>query len=251
MTFDLLHLALLMIAGIAAGFVNTVAGGGSVFTVPALMLLGMPADIANGTNRIGVLMQSVAGVRGFRQRGMLDQSALLPIAAPTVAGSLIGSLVASYLPPDILKPVLLGTMLAMTLLVVLKPSTFPATGEQPFSITEKPAAMGWLFAAGLYGGFVQAGVGFILLAALAGILRYDLVRANALKMACTLVFGAIALAVFALRGQVLWIPGLIVGVATIIGVQLSVRFAISAQQKTLKWIFLGMAMTVCVAALLK
>lgn len=248
--YDLLHITLLVIAGIAAGFVNTVAGGGSVFTVPALMLLGMPADIANGTNRVGVLMQSAAGVWGFRNRGKLDQSALMPIAVPTVAGSLIGALVASYLPPAILKPVLLGTMLAMTLLVVLKPSTFPASGEHPFTIKEKPSASLWLFAAGLYGGFVQAGVGFILLAALAGILRYDLVRANALKMACTLIFGAIALAVFAVRDQVLWLPGLIVGVSTIIGVQLSVRFAIGAQQKTLKWIFLAMAVTVCIAALL-
>lgn len=251
MQIDLLHFLLLVASGIAAGFVNTMAGGGSVFTVPALMLLGMPADVANGTNRIGVLMQSVAGVRGFRKYDKLDQSALLPILLPTVTGSLLGSLVASYLPPDILKPVLLGTMLAMTLLVVLRPSTFPTTAEQPFTISEKPAASVWLFVAGIYGGFVQAGVGFILLTALAGVLRYDLVRANALKMACTLVFSAVALTVFVVRDQVLWIPGLIVGVATIIGVQLSVKFAIGAQQKTLKWIFLGMALLVCVAALLK
>lgn len=249
MQIDVLHFILLVASGIAAGFVNTVAGGGSVFTVPALMLLGIPADIANGTNRIGVLMQSVAGVRGFRQHGMLDQPALVPILVPTVAGSLLGSLVASYLPADILKPVLLGTMLAMTLIVVLKPSTFPSETEKPFTPQQKPIAYGWLFAAGLYGGFIQAGVGFILLTALAGVLRYDLVRANALKMACTMVFGAVALLVFVVRDQVLWIPGLIVGVATIIGVQLSVRFAIGAQQKTLKWIFLGMAITVCVAAM--
>lgn len=248
---DLLHVSLLVLAGVAAGFVNTIAGGGSVFTVPALMLLGMPADVANGTNRVGVLLQSLAGVRGFRNQGMLDQTALLPIVMPAVSGSLIGALVASYLPPAILKPVLLGTMLAMTLLVVLKPSTFPAAGERPFTLAEKPAARFWLFMAGLYGGFVQAGVGFILLAALAGILRYDLIRANALKMACTVVFGGVSLAVFVLRDQVLWLPGLIVGVATIIGVQLSVRFAIGAQQKTLKWIILGMAVIVCVAALLR
>lgn len=251
MQIDLLHLVLLVASGIAAGFVNTMAGGGSVFTVPALMLLGMPADVANGTNRIGVLMQSVAGVRGFRKHGKLDQSALLPILLPTVAGSLLGSLVASYLPLDILKPVLLGTMLAMTLLIVLRPSTFPAPTEQPFAISDKPVASVWLFMAGIYGGFVQAGVGFILLTALTGVLRYDLVRANALKMACTLVFSVVALAVFIVQDLVLWIPGLIVGVATIIGVQLSVKFAIGAQQKTLKWIFLGMALLVCVAALLK
>ena len=98
---------------------------------------------------------------------------------------------------------------------------------------------------------MQAGVGFILLTALAGVLRYDLLRANALKMMCTLVFSIVALGVFIYQDQVMWIPGLIVGLGSIVGVQLSVKFAISAQQKTLKWILLGMAMLVCAAALLK
>lgn len=241
----------LLVAGIAAGFINTVAGGGSIFTLPALMLLGMPADVANGTNRIGVLLQSAAGVRGFSQHGKLDRAAVLPIVLPTVAGAVAGSVASSHVPPALLKPILLGTMLAMTLLIVLRPATFPPAHSQPFSLREKPAAQVWLLLAGLYGGFVQAGVGFILLTALAGILRYDLVRANALKMACTLVFGAVALLVFALRGQVEWLPGLVVGLATIVGVRLSVRFAVGAHQRTLKWIFLAMAVLVCGAALLK
>ena len=242
---------LLVAAGVAAGFVNAVAGGGSVFTVPALMLLGMPADLANGTNRVGVVMQSVAGVRGFKQHGMLDEAALWPILLPTVVGSLLGALAASLVPATTLKPILLGSMLLMTALVVLRPATFPATHETPSTLRERPAAYAWLFAAGLYGGFVQAGVGFILLTALAGVLRYDLVRANALKMACTLVFGAAALLVFVWRGQVSWLPGLIVGLSTMVGVKLSVRFAVKAKQATLKWIFLGMACVVCIAALLR
>jgi len=248
---DTLYIVLLIVSGIVAGFVNTVAGGGSIFTLPALMLLGMPADIANGTNRIGVFLQSLAGVRGFRLHGKLDQKAIMPILLPTVAGSLIGSWVASVIPVEVLKPVLLGTMIAMTLLIVLKPGTLPAVDEQILTLKEKPIVNLWLFLAGLYGGFVQAGVGFILLTALAGVLRYDLVRANALKMLCTLVFGGVALLVFIVQGQVLWVPGLILGASTIIGVQLSVRFAISAKQQTLKWILLGMALLVCVAALIK
>lgn len=246
-----LELIALIVSGIIAGFVNTLAGGGSIFTLPALMLLGMPADVANGTNRVGVFLQSVAAVRGFKRHGKLETQAIVPILVPTVIGSLVGSLVASYLPVDILKPVLIFTMITMTLVIVLKPNSIPADGETPLSLKESPAGVIWLFVAGLYGGFVQAGVGFILIAALAGALRYDLVRANALKMVCTLVFGTVALAVFVVRDQVQWIPGLIMGVATIIGVQLSVRFAVSAQQNTLKWILLGMSLLVCVAALFK
>lgn len=251
MDIDALHLFLLITSGIAAGFVNTIAGGGSIFTLPALILLGMPADVANGTNRVGVLMQSLAAVRGFDRHNKLDHGAILPIVLPTIIGALIGSLVASEIPADVLKPVLLGTMMAMTLLIVLKPGTIPVQEETVMTLQQRPSAIAWLFLAGLYGGFVQAGVGFILLTALAGVLRYDLLRANALKMMCTLVFSVVALTIFILQDQVLWIPGLIVGIGSIIGVQLSVRFAISAQQKTLKWILLGMAMLVCTAALLK
>lgn len=251
MDIDAFHLILLVVSGVAAGFVNTIAGGGSIFTLPALILLGMPADVANGTNRVGVLMQSLTAVRGFDRHNKLDRGSVVPIVLPTIIGALAGSSVASIIPAEVLKPILLGTMMAMTLLIVLKPGTIPMEDETVLTLKQRPSAVAWLFLAGLYGGFVQAGVGFILLTALAGVLRYDLLRANALKMMCTLVFSVVALGVFIVQDQVMWIPGLIVGLGSIVGVQLSVKFAISAQQKTLKWILLGMAMLVCVAALFK
>ena len=102
--------------------------------------------------------------------------------------------------------------------------------------------------AGVYGGFVQAGVGFILILALAGGLRYDLVRTNALKMVCTAVFSVVALTVFILRDQVLWIPGLILAIGTVAGAWLSVRFAISVKQNTLKWILFVMVTITCTVA---
>ncbi len=250
MDYSALYLILLVISGILAGFINTIAGGGSIFTLPALMLMGMPADVANGTNRVGVVIQSLAGVREFHQQDKLDKSALLPILAPTVLGALLGSTAASLVPVAILKPILLGTIMTMTLLIVLKPSTLPAEDEVNLTVSEKPSSLIWLFMAGLYGGFVQAGVGFILLTALAGSLRYDLVRANALKVLCALVFSLVALAVFIIQGQVEWVPGLIMGLSTIVGVRFSVRFAIKAKQSTLKRILLVMALLVCGAALL-
>ena len=109
------------------------------------------------------------------------------------------------------------------------------------------AAVG-LFAAGLYGGFVQAGVGFIIIAAVAGGLRYDLVRTNALKMAITAALTAIALGVFIIRGQVMWIPGLVMAVGTVLGATLSVQFAISVPQVVLKWVLFTMVVITCIAA---
>ena len=251
MEIDLFYVSLLLIAGLAAGFVNTIAGGGSIFTLPVLMLMGMPADVANGTNRVGVLIQSLAGVRGYNRHNKLDRDAIAPILVPTLIGGLVGSFVASIIPPAILKPILIGTMMAITAVIVLKPSTLPSQGEQPITIREKPVAWLWIFLAGLYGGFIQAGVGFIMITAFAGVLRYDLVRANALKMLCTLLLTVVALTVFIFQGQVVWLPGLILGVGSAVGVNLSVRFAIAAKQQTLKWILLAMAMAVCVAALVK
>ena len=251
MDLTILHLLLLVVAGVAAGFVNTIAGGGSIFTLPSLMLLGLPADVANGTNRVGVLIQCVAAVRGFNRHNKLDRSAGVPILIPLVVGGLLGSGLASVIPAGVLKPVLLGTMMAMTLLIVLKPSTIPDITESSLTVQQKPIALFWLFLSGVYGGFIQAGVGFLLLTALAGVLRYDLVRANALKMLCTLVITLVALLVFIYQDQVKWLPGIILGIGSVIGVKLSVKFAISAQQKTLKWIMLGMAMLVCLAALVK
>lgn len=246
---SLLWYAILIAAGFAAGFINTIAGGGSMLTLPALMILGMPADIANATNRVGVFLQSLAGARQFHRKGRLSPADIVPTLIPSLVGSLIGSALASWMPVSWLKPALLGTMLAMAALMLFQPSVVaPPPGTPVHRVEERPLAWFGLLLAGLYGGFVQAGVGFILIAALAGGLRYDLVRANALKMAITGALTAVALAVFILRGQVLWIPGLVLAFGTVIGATLSVQFAISVPQSVLKWVLFVMVSIACVGA---
>ncbi len=236
-------------AGVIAGFINTLAGGGSMLTLPALMLLGMPAEIANATNRVAVLLQSLTGMAGFNKHGALDRSAIMPILIPTLIGSLVGALIASYMPSTVLKPVLLSSMIIMALLMLFKPATIiPDQGAEAFTFKQRPGAWFGMFIAGLYGGFVQAGVGFILIAALAGGLRYDLVRSNALKNVCTAALSVVALGVFISRGQVLWVPGLILAVGSVAGAYASVKFAVRASQRTLKWLLLVMVTIACGAA---
>lgn len=248
-SLDWINISALLISGLAAGFINTIAGGGGLFTLSALLLMGIPADLANATNRVSVAAQSIEGVRGFHRHRVLDTQAILPILAPTLSGSLIGAAIASYLPVWLLKPVLLSTMIAMALLMLIKPAVMaPPAGTIPKQLADSPAGWVALFGAGLYGGFVQAGVGFLLLAALVGVLRYPLVQGNALKLVCTGVFGATALAVFAVRGQVLWIPGLIITVGTIVGVRLSVNWAVTAKADSLRHVLLLAVIGACVAA---
>ena len=181
----------------------------------------------------------------------MDSSAVGPILVPTLAGALIGSLAASYLPVWLLKPTLLGSMVLMAVIMLVRPDTLSAPEGTPArKLRETPSAIAALFLAGIYGGFVQAGVGFILIAALAGSLRYDLVRTNALKTVCTGVFSGVALLVFVFRDQVLWVPGLLLAVGTVIGALVSVRFALNVSQNTLKWLLLIMVSITCSAAML-
>ncbi len=91
-----------------------------MITLPALMMLGMPVDVANATNRVGVLMQSLTGVKGFSDQDRLDKSAIFPILVPTIVGALAGSMLASFMPVWVLKPVLLGSMITMALVMVVR-----------------------------------------------------------------------------------------------------------------------------------
>jgi uncharacterized membrane protein YfcA len=251
MDINLTAILLLSTAGFFAGIINTLAGGGSNLTLPALMVLGLPADIANGTNRVAVVLQCIVGVKGFDKHDALDRPAVGPILVPTIMGGLLGALGAVVIPIAHLKPILLLTILAMSTIILIRPSTLaPPEGTPVLSPNTSSKSWWSLFAAGIYGGFVQAGVGFILLAALAGVLRYDLKRANALKMACTLAFTGVALLVFALFDQVAWIPGLIMAAGSMIGANLAVKFAVKSSQNTIKWFLFLMTLGAVVAGFL-
>lgn len=244
------YIALLLVTGLLAGVINTLAGGGSNLTLPALMVMGMPADVANATNRVGVVLQNLVALKGFKKYDKLPVNDLGAVLAPTLVGGLLGAVAAAFAPAGILKPLLLGAMIAMTVIMLVRPDVVsPPEGTVPFTMSQRPSAWWWLGVAGFYGGFVQAGVGFILITALAGTLRYDLVRTNALKVACTLAFTLLALLIFIARDQVLWLPGLVLACGTMAGAQIAVKFAISAKPSTLRWFLFVMTVCGSVAAL--
>lgn len=247
MDFNFLHVAILLILGYIAGIINTLAGGGSNLTLPALMVLGLPADIANATNRVGIFLQALWGAKAFHGHGELPLHDVKGIFIPLSIGGAIGALAASFAPVLYLKPVLLITMISMSVLILVKPSIImPEPGAIPNRVSKTRSSWFMLFLSGLYGSFVQAGVGFVLIMALAGTLRYDLIKSNALKLLCTLGFTTIALIVFIARDQVSWIPGLILASTMIIGAHHGVKFAIRAKAESLKWFLF--IMTVCGSA---
>lgn len=247
MEFDLLQIISLLILGYIAGIINTLAGGGSNLTLPALMVLGMPADIANATNRVGIFLQTLWGAKSFHGHGELPLTDVKGIFVPLLLGGFIGALAASYAPVTYLKPVLLITMISMSLIILIKPSiVMPEPGTIPSRVSQTPSSWVMLFISGLYGSFVQAGVGFVLIIALTGTLRYDLIKSNALKLLCTLGFTSLALVIFILRDQIAWVPGLILASTMMIGAHHGVKFAIKAKPESLKWFLF--IMTICGSA---
>jgi uncharacterized protein len=250
MDYSVLQIITLLLLGYIAGIINVLAGGGSNLTLPALMVLGMPADVANATNRVGIFMQGVWGIKSFHGHGQLPLHDIKALFIPLSIGGILGALAASYAPVTYLKPVLLMTMVTMSLIILIRPSVIlPEPGTTPKLVSETPSSWGSLFISGFYGSFIQAGVGFVLILALAGSLRYDLVKTNALKLACTVGFTSIALAIFILRDQVSWVPGLILATTMMLGAHHGVKFAIKARPEHLKWFLFIMTLCGSAAAL--
>jgi uncharacterized membrane protein YfcA len=133
------------------------------------MIIGMPADIANATNRVGVLLQSVSGIAGFKKYNKLASHDLPAILSLTILDSVFGVLTALVMSAQTLKYVLLGSMIVMSLVMILVPSLIlPNVQTAPKLVGSTPSSWLILFISGFYGGLIQAGVGFILLFALAG-----------------------------------------------------------------------------------
>jgi uncharacterized protein len=235
----------LVVAGLVAGWVNTLAGAGGVVALPALMLWGLPADLANATYRVTVVAQCAMGVHGFQRASAMSPAALVRIVPATLVGALGGAYVATLVPNRVFEPLLLGTLVLMAAALFWKPDALaPAPGEAP----RTPGLVGTvaLAGAGFYGGLLQAGVGLVLLAVLSGLLRYDLVRSNALKIFITLAFNAVVLIVFVVAGKVVWLPALIMSIGTIAGAWFGVRYAVRGGQEAVKRVVLIAVVLACI-----
>ncbi|MDH3623978.1 MAG: sulfite exporter TauE/SafE family protein [Myxococcales bacterium] len=244
-------LAILAAAGMLATVINVIAGGGGMIVLPALIALGLPADVANGTYRLGVVTQSAAGSAALHGHGKLDTSQLVPIMIPTIAGAVLGALLATQIPRELLKPIMLVTMVVMAGLIAFRKQTLIAPEGPPLAPRETPRAYLGLFCAGVYGGFIQAGVGFLLLGVLAGTLRHDLVSANAIKLVVTLAFGTVALGIFVWAGQVSWTPAIVLAAASIVGARLGVKVMLKVPAAALRWVVFLCVIATCIAAWLR
>lgn len=234
---QLLLLAAVPITGFLAGFINTLAGSGSLITLPMLILVGLPANVANGTNRVGILIQNIVAVSTFRHAGVLELGGNLRLIVPTVLGSIAGAALAVDIDERVLHYTVGVLMLVMLPIVILRPRRFIEAHAD-----ERPANP-WIqlpvfFAIGVYGGFIQAGVGIFLTAGLVLAAGHNLVGANGLKNLIVLVFTIAALAVFIVNDQVRWGLGLLLGVGNAAGAFVAARMAIARGAVFVRWVLI-------------
>lgn len=219
-----MELAALAVAGVVAGALNVVAGGGSFLTLPLLIFFGLPAALANGTNRVGVMSQNIAGVLGFHRHRAFNWAWALTVSVPAVAGSALGVWAALAVPDFAFKRILAVCMVLMTLASLFSQRRPTDTPRVLKPATHWAVVLGF-FVVGVYGGFIQAGVGFLALA-ITTAAGMDLVRGNAVKLLSVLLVTVVSLVVFAGAGQVDWPRGLALAAGNWAGALIGVRMAV-------------------------
>lgn len=236
MEVELWQLALLTATGALAGIINVMAGGGSLMSVPMMLFLGVPGPVANGTNRISIIAQNIVAVRTFFRRGFSDLRLSLSLAAAATPGAILGALVGVRLDGVWFDRVLAVVMIGVLILMQLP--TKKRSGES-LPMTRQRLIMGHvlMFLAGCWGGFIQIGVGFILMPILHRVMGMDLVRTNMHKVFIALSYNIIAVAIFASAVSIHWQFGLALALGNSIGGYFGARFSVQGGEVWIRRVF--------------
>ncbi|NQX78101.1 sulfite exporter TauE/SafE family protein [Gilvibacter sp.] len=233
MEFDW-NLLLLVGAGFVAGVVNTFAGGGSLLTLPVLIFMGLPAAVANGTNRISILLQTLSSSAGFYSKGVNTFPFSIWLAIPATLGAVIGARIAIDLPESLFNKILAFVMIAVVIYLVSQRKRGVKEVVERLSGKHLWVSMGFFFIIGIYGGFIQAGTGFLILLVLSMVNRMSLVKSNAVKVFVVFIFNIGALLTFALAGDIKWSYGLVMSIGSASGAWLASRWAVDKGDKLVK-----------------
>ncbi|MEN8788755.1 MAG: sulfite exporter TauE/SafE family protein [Flavobacteriaceae bacterium] len=220
------HYLLLIGVGFVVGFINTIAGGGSLISLPVLIFLGLPPSVANGTNRIAIVIQNAMGIAGFRSKGVETSPFNIYLGISALLGAIIGAQIAVDIKGETFNRILAIIMLLVVLIIIFKPRISVADLSE--RLTGKYLWIGIIgfFFIGIYGGFINAGIGFVILLFLHYVNHMSLVRANATKVAVVFIYTLSALAVFLYNDKVLWKVGLVLAIGNGTGAWFSSRISV-------------------------
>ena len=231
-------LIVLFLVGSVGGFLNVISGGGSTLTLPILIFMGLDSTVANGTNRIGVLIQNLFAVTSFRKQNFHEFGFSFKLSLFTLPGAIIGALVSTRISDawfqDILGVIMIGIVLTMLLPKMNKPFSEEDFKNNPHRWLIYPA----MFVIGFYGGFIQVGVGFIFMTSLYHILRISLVYVNMHKVFIIFIYTIPSLIVFALTGNVKWGYGLVLAAAMALGAWFGAIASVKGGEKFIRYVLM-------------
>jgi uncharacterized membrane protein YfcA len=240
---EITNALIIIAAGFAAGFINTIAGGGSLISLPILIFMGLPPTVANASNRIALFSQNIFGVLGFRSKGISAYPYSLWLGLSALVGAIIGAKLAVDIKDDVFNRILAIIMVLVVLTMIVNPVK---AGKQERTST-KYTIIGLIvfFFIGIYGGFIQVGVGFMIMAALTSINGFSLVKTNSAKVFIVLVYMTAALAVFIWEDKINWYYGIVMAIGNSSGAWFASRWSV---EKGDKWIKIFMIVTVIAMA---
>ncbi len=230
---SLLESLLIILVGFAAAFLNTVGGGGSLFSVPILTFMGLPITSANATSRVALLFQNIFAVGGFRSKGIeLPWPYSLYLGITSLGGGLIGALLASHVADEVFKKIFVGVMIAAVAVIIYDP--FKSNGQEKLTPPRQWIGAVCFFFIGIYGGFVQAGIGFLIIAALSMVNNLSLVKSNYIKVFVAILYTAVSIAVFAYQGKIVWQTGFILAIGHALGGWYASRWSVDKGEVWIK-----------------
>lgn len=240
------HYLLLVGVGFVVGFINTVAGGASLISLPILIFLGLPPAVANGTNRVAIVLQTAMAVAGFRSKGVSTFPFDLYLGVSALVGSILGAYIAVDIKGETFNRILAIIMVAVVLIIVFKPKVSVSELQERIHGKYRWLAMLAFFFIGIYGGFINAGIGFIIILFLHYFNRLSLVKANATKVAVVFLYTLAALVVFILNDKVIWKVGLVLAVGNGLGAWLSSRISVNKGDGYIKVFLVGMVIVMAI-----
>lgn len=226
------NVALLIAGGFIGGIGNAFSGGGSFITFPILMWLGLPPQVANATNRIAIILQCIGGSATYHRAGVMPYRALLRTALPMVVGAIPGALLAARIDEGEFRAVSALLLALMIVGLFVDPKKWTRVSEGGHI---RGRHLPWLVLLGVYGGFLQVGIGTLVLGFLVLFAGFDVVRGNALKFGQAIIYNAFALALFAGFGQVDWIAGIVLGIGTIAGGIVGASLVVRSGARWVRW----------------
>ena len=241
---DYIPSILLFFVGILMAIINILAGGGSILSIPMLIFLGISPTEANATNRVAILLQNSSALLSFARQGIVVINEAKIMIIPSLCGAFIGAHLGVHVSNEIFKKIF-----SVIIPIALATMFFKQSNTQ-ISTMNKPLLMLVFFCVGIYGGFIQAGVGFIIILALTSFTNFDLIRINAIKVTIVFCYTTIAVIIFMINGKIQWTPAILLSCGAIIGGWLGSYISTKLKDLWIKYFILALGILFSVRLLL-